>query len=1253
MALTTRISLVARSVIQDAFKDLEQTISVGDRAYLNNTTLDDVRQAAHNIEDVLAARQSLRNMRRLMPLFTGLEYYSKSIEVLCNGTPFLPWIWAPIKLILKVASGYVEAFEKIIGAYARIAEPLARFKVLDRAYSRNPDVQQPLAIFYADILKFHKQAYKFVRRSGWKVFFLTSWGRFQRRFDSIIEDLKVHEDLVDKTANAVNISEAHKMRENLEVWRQETLDKLDRDEKEQTAAQYLAVVSWLKLDEYDQLNIFDSIAFEASSNAGTCDWILKQPKISAWMRCSQEASFLVLHGHPGTGKSVLATQIATFLKSDGRSLIVTHFCTYSYAVSKDYANILRSILVQLIRSNTDLVAHVYEELILKKKAPSSQLLEQLLRDLVSAASLVPSQTGYVHLIVDGLDECDSDTQAKTIRMLERIVSTALLSGSTVCKVLLSSRISQVITKKSRHKQTISLSDEKDNMEKAIRHYAAQRLGALRPRLFQMGISDDNIKTIGFRIATKADGMFLWARLVLEYLATNMLFHRDEIMRAADVLPRKLSEFYGQILMQLTSHFDDRSVARMRSILGWIAFAKRPLRKVEFRSALAFSTGDQKASELPPQYVFGMCIPLVEERRDSTFAFIHVSVRDFLQSSESNVILNEETALSEQGLATVTCLLSGFRVFSRSFSKQSRFLRVVRSLHAFHTYATEYWLEYLLSNASSVKGMDMNSKLFLLSCELSKALKELTMAPGSGKDDHASLLLDNRLAYLQHGSELYEVARTLLFKRRSRYLEMPDPDNGTTTDLVEVTSLDSLLFNYQHTIKELLSMRSCSGVSLQEFERFKQEFRMAAFTCRLWSCPRAAMGFDNDNLRLAHEASHRRILCDVPDCQYPPFPSHRSLKEHHTKCHSEKGPGLKRTTIKKFSASIPSSTPKDSKGDLNMMAKQGMPMQTGQMHPRAMRPRQLPQLPLSSNRPWAKEAGGLSNAPGDEASEHGEVPSFLDLEGNIPTHNDAQSETFGLASPTMRTARLPRSATDFQLFDATQEVVSGKVLDDTDFLPLLVEKPTEKGPSEAELGAFYNAGKMGSLAGITPRSDAAQGDGKIHALSDHQMKIMLLQQQNKRRLMMARQEQDIMTGIRGDSAGPIGPGGPAEPPGPNGEAFIPHQWARTGTSNPAEQVKRDAPQMNTIDTLPPLPQRAHTMSFTPSSVDPNMQDQLFKGMNNVDNNRLVQMNEGMRPPSSHPNQPFNSQMNPQMMGQQQSPQGSPQQMQWQQGPVDPV
>ena len=80
-----------------------------------------------------------------------------------------------------------------------------------------------------------------------------------------------------------------------------------------------------------------------------------------------------------------------------------------------------------------------------------------------------------------------------------------------------------------------------------------------------------------------------------------------------------------------ANFDTRSVDRMRQILGWIAFAKRPLRKIEFRSALSFGASDPMVDELVPSYIFDMCAPLIEQRRDSSFVFIHVSVKEYVMS----------------------------------------------------------------------------------------------------------------------------------------------------------------------------------------------------------------------------------------------------------------------------------------------------------------------------------------------------------------------------------------------------------------------------------------------------------------------------------------------------------------------------------------------------------------------------------------------------------------------------------------------
>jgi hypothetical protein len=157
------VSPLATRTMSTAFETLDQTITRQDSRGFSSVTLKQVENAALEIENQLAARQSLRNMRRLVPLFKGLGHYSRAVEILCNGTPFLPWIWAPITLILQIASEYVEGFEKIVNGYSRIAEPLGRFCLLSDTFSTNLDFQQTLAVFYADILLFHKQAYKFVR----------------------------------------------------------------------------------------------------------------------------------------------------------------------------------------------------------------------------------------------------------------------------------------------------------------------------------------------------------------------------------------------------------------------------------------------------------------------------------------------------------------------------------------------------------------------------------------------------------------------------------------------------------------------------------------------------------------------------------------------------------------------------------------------------------------------------------------------------------------------------------------------------------------------------------------------------------------------------------------------------------------------------------------------------------------------------------------------------------------------------------
>lgn len=154
---------------------------------------------------------------------------------------------------------------------------------------------------------------------------------------------------------------------------------------------------------------------------------------------------------------------------------------------------------------------------------------------------------------------------------------------------------------------------------------------------------------------------------------------------------------------------------------------------------------------------------------------------------------------------------------------------------------------------------------------------------------------------------------------------------------------------------------------------------------------------------------------------------------------------------------------------------------------------------------------------------------------------------------------------------------------------------------------------GRMAGAPSQS---QGN---HALQDYQMQLMLLEQQNKKRLLMARQEQDNLTGHHGPPGSAPGQGGFAPAMSP--------QNSRAGPSpNPNEQMKRGTPKMSQPG-LPgsPMPDAMGQTRGSPvPSFDPNqaMPSQYYMPANGM-----------MRPPSSHPNygmMPSMQNMTPQQM-----------------------
>lgn len=65
-----------------------------------------------------------------------------------------------------MASDCISAFEIIMKAYTKIGDTLRRFEKLRDTFFEDHRFQELLAVFYADILRFHRLAWKFSQRSS-------------------------------------------------------------------------------------------------------------------------------------------------------------------------------------------------------------------------------------------------------------------------------------------------------------------------------------------------------------------------------------------------------------------------------------------------------------------------------------------------------------------------------------------------------------------------------------------------------------------------------------------------------------------------------------------------------------------------------------------------------------------------------------------------------------------------------------------------------------------------------------------------------------------------------------------------------------------------------------------------------------------------------------------------------------------------------------------------------------------------------
>ncbi|KAF2458815.1 hypothetical protein BDY21DRAFT_212358 [Lineolata rhizophorae] len=839
-----------RLLFKDAFDKLEGTIRAkepNDCKDFKSTTLRDVHDAARKIERELGARQSLRNMRRIQPFLDGLEQYSKAIEVLCNGTDYLPWIWAPVKLILIMASQYTAGIEKIVATYASVAEALPRFDLLGEAFKSNADFQRLLAAVYVDILEFHRCAYDFFKNPGVKMFFKTLWAGFDRRFKGILDSLTYHSELVEKRANAQDIYEAQK-------WRERRMAELERDEQKFTAAQLQEVLAWLEVHkDYEQENELErqySLCHEH-----TCDWIQRNSVAKSWLRLSAENLVVWLNGKPGAGKSVLASILIRFLQRHRQITVLYFWCNYYSSASDKSCHILRTFVAQFLRQNKGLAAYVYDNYIQEGRNSSVLELKDLIQVLLSSAQAS-------RIVVDGLDELPYADQRQVLLDLLPLASVKTRdASSSICKIIFTSRDIPQISKQLGRRPQINLNKEKEQLRVAIQLYVQHRLAEIQGGFQNEEINCEEFADIEARITARAGGMFLWVRLVLQAIENSHCL--QDLRDTVESLPSDLEKLYLKLLENV---FHDRK-AEDRDItvriLEWVAFAKRPMRKHEIITGISLRPGIHKLTNETRLWDSAMDLakPFIEEGATGFVSFVHFTVQEFLIKRSGN-FLDPISAHRNISSSCVAYLTDGLELLDDSKAEQN-ISRVVKGFHALCLYSHEHWIAHLFEYAKLNNGIDGPDSEVLCQRMIDfESAHEISAARHTSASDSPRIDVDyRRLCVDAAFLRTRPITKGIVEEVRNLRIFMQSLPCTTGRDAEaqelshDMTVLTAALQKYNSIVHRILEMDNVPRLDRQALARFKEQNAGFAFVCRFRGCPHATVGFSSNRKRTDHETLH--------------------------------------------------------------------------------------------------------------------------------------------------------------------------------------------------------------------------------------------------------------------------------------------------------------------------------------------------------------------------------------------------------------
>jgi hypothetical protein len=309
----------------------------------------------------------------------------------------------------------------------------------------------------------------------------------------------------------------------------------------------------------------------------TFDWIFRKPHantpwhdFSTHLSAAQPTLPYFINGKAGSGKSTLMKYIvshpqtkAELWKWAGQHKLLSpqfFFWNVGTQLQKSHTGMLRSLLHSVLAQYNDLIPAVFPTLYADRISITDHdpLSYIELKDAFERLKDRSASFLRMCIFIDGVDEFEGDHWD---------MSTFLCSiASSAIKVVVSSRPINACLNVFRHCPTLRLQDlTQDDMSVFIR----DRLSSHPMMVELQAESSENTATLEVEIQEKAEGVFLWVRLVTRLLLRGLEDgdDSDDLLPKLRALPSDLRELYTRMMQKMPSDYQVQA-SQMFQIFEW-------------------------------------------------------------------------------------------------------------------------------------------------------------------------------------------------------------------------------------------------------------------------------------------------------------------------------------------------------------------------------------------------------------------------------------------------------------------------------------------------------------------------------------------------------------------------------------------------------------------------------------------------------------------------------------------------------------